>query len=222
MDDNTVENNSTDEKEHGKKNVNNNAPPVKQTNSETVSSHTPTPAGEQRPTNEKLNNTPVQIWINDAITTIKGVMRKKINVIFLDNLQYHAHRLANFLASKGTFDKDTNRVIAPHNRFYLKKDCLYFKIKTVKNPQCFDLATLLACVSFSKSKLFRFLQYRFKKVKAFSKNEKHCLHIFLNTCPISKRRIPCSSIRDLAKTWHIERKQTRHVFYIYSFLFQII
>ena len=127
------------------------------------------------------------------------LMKNKINVIFLENLQNHACKLQSFLSSKGTFDKHSNRIIAPHNRFFLKKDSLYFKIKAVKGLQSFDLATLLACISFSKSKLFRFLRYRFKKVNAFSRNEKHCLHIFLNTCPISKKRIPCSSIRDLAK-----------------------
>ena len=149
-------------------------------------------------TNNKPNNNPVDVWINDAIKIITSYMKNKVNVIFLENVQKHASKLQNFLSSKATFDPHSNRVIAPHARFYLKKDSLYFKIKNAKELQSFDLATLIACISFSRSKLFRFLKYRFKKVKAFSKNEKHCLHIFLTTCPISKRRIPCSSIRDLA------------------------
>ena len=170
-------------------------------NSEQPSSSTTAPPPEREPpqgvTRSSLSE-PVNIWINDAIKIITSYMKKKVNVIFLDNLQYHANKLRTFLVTKGAFDKDNNRVHTPHNRFFLKKASLYFKIKSAQQLQIFDLATLLACISFSKSKLFRFLQYRFKKVKAFSKNEKQCLHIFLNTCPISKKRIPCKSIRDLA------------------------
>ena len=176
----------------------NNTQTVKETDSKPGSSSTTTLTDNQKTANEQPSNSPLQIWINDALKTITSFMKNKINVIFLENLQNHAYRLQNFLSSKGSFDKHTNRIIAPHNRFFLKKDSLYFKIKAVKGLQSFDLTTLLACVSFSKSKLFRFLQYRFKKVKAFSRNEKHCLHIFLNTCPISKKRIPCSTIRNLA------------------------
>ena len=168
-------------------------------NSEQPSSSTAPPEREppQGVARSSLSE-PVNIWINDAIKIITSYMKKKVNVIFLDNLQYHANKLRTFLVTKGAFDKDNNRVHTPHNRFFLKKASLYFKIKSAQQLQIFDLATLLACISFSKSKLFRFLQYRFKKVKAFSKNEKQCLHIFLNTCPISKKRIPCKSIRDLA------------------------
>lgn len=187
----------TNEKENDT-NDENSTHTVKETDSKPGSSSTTTLTGNQRVTNEQPSNSPLQIWINDALKTITSFMKNKINVIFLENLQNHAYRLQNFLSSKGSFDKHTNRIIAPHNRFFLKKDSLYFKIKAIKGLQSFDLATLLACVSFSKSKLFRFLQYRFKKVKAFSRNEKHCLHIFLNTCPISKKRIPCSTIRNLA------------------------
>ena len=180
--------------------------PTTRTTKTTDSKTTTPPSSETTPkndrivTNEKQGDSPVHIWINDALKTITSYMKNKVNVIFLENLQSHACRLQNFLSSKCTFDKDNNRIIAPNNRFFLKKGSLYFKIKAVKGLQNFDLATLLACVSFSKSKLFRFLQYRFKKVRAFSKNEKQCIHIFLNACPISKKRIPCSSIRDLAKT----------------------
>ena len=173
-----------------------------QTKKQTSSKPSTVASLETAPTNcqivTKQNNTPIQIWINDALKTITSYMKNRINVMFLENLQNHACRLQNFLSSKGAFDKDNNRVIAPHNRFFLKKDSLYFKIKAVKGFQNFDLASLLACISFSKSKLFRFLQYRFKKVRAFTRNEKQCIHIFLNTCPISKRRIPCGAIRNLA------------------------
>ena len=192
--DNAITDNSSDNGE-------NSTPQTKkQTNSKptTTASLETAPTNCQIVTNTKQNNTPIRIWINDALKTITSYMKNRINVIFLENLQNHAGRLQNFLSSKGTFDKDNNRVIAPHNRFFLKKDSLYFKIKAVKGLQNFDLATLLACVSFSKSKLFRFLQYRFKKVRAFTRNEKQCIHIFLNTCPISKRRIPCGAIRNLA------------------------
>ena len=188
------------------KKTNNDTMKEKQTNNETTNNastsiqNTPSKSPQQLLTsNSNPTNNPVGIWIDDAIKVITSYMKNKVNVIFLENVQNHASRLQNFLSSKATFDKNNNRVIAPNARFYLKKDSLYFKIKTTKELQSFDLATLLACVSFSKSKLFRFLKYRFKKVKAFSKNEKNCLRVFLTTCPISKRRIPCSSIRDLAK-----------------------
>ena len=144
-------------------------------------------------------SSPVETWISDAIKAITSCMQKRINILFLDNVRSHANKLQTFLMAEGNFDKVNNRAHAPHNRFYLKKNSLHFKVKSTKSLQKFDLATLLACISFSRSKLFRFLQYRFKKVKPFSKNEKQCLHIFLTTCPISKKRIPCKSIRDLAK-----------------------
>lgn len=141
---------------------------------------------------------PAELWINDAVSIITSHMKKRVNIIFLENLQSHASKLRTFLTTKGKFDKDNNRVYAPHNRFFLKKGSLYFKLKSVKHLQSFDLATLLACISLSQSKLFRFLQYRFDKVKAFSKLENQCLTIFLNACPISRQRIPCKAIRNLA------------------------
>ena len=161
------------------------------------SSSPSTAASATTPNNN--SSSPVETWISDAIKVISSCMQKKINILFLDNMRSHGNKLQTFLMTEGSFDKDNNRAHAPHNRFYLKKNSLHFKIKSTKNLQKFDLATLLACISFSRSKLFRFLQYRFKKVKPFSKNEKQCLHIFLTTCPISKKRIPCKSIRDLAK-----------------------
>ena len=173
--------------------------------SEHPSSSTHPPA-KNPPTTKNVRDTsaplanPVDIWINDAVTVITSYMKNKVNVIFLENLQNHASKLRAFLKNKGNFDKENNRIQAPHGRFFLKKSTLYFKIKSAQHLQSFDLATLMACISLSKSKLFRFLQYRFEKVKAFSKKEKQCLHIFLNTCPISRQRIPCKTIRDLAKS----------------------
>ena len=187
-------NDSSDNKQQSSKETN--AEPPTTSSSETI----PTNQQTSKPTNKEQTNNPAHIWINDALRTVSALMKSRVNVIFIENLELHARKLQNFLTTKGTFDKENNRIIAPHNRFFLKKDSLYFKTKSVKGLQYFDLATLLACVSFSKSKLFRFLQYRFKRVRAFSKVEKQCIHIFLNTCPISKRRIPCSSIRNLAQS----------------------
>ena len=172
--------------------------------SEQPSTSTTTPEHRKPPTNDVQatsttpRTNPIDTWINDAVTIITSHMKKKVNIIFLDNLQFHANKLRTFLTTKGRFDKDNNRIHAPNNRFFLKRGSLYFKLKSVQSLQSFDLATVLACISLSQSKLFRFLQYRFDKVKAFSKQEKQCLTIFLNTCPISRQRIPCKTIRDLS------------------------
>ena len=138
------------------------------------------------------------IWIQDAVNVVLTYMKNKVNTIFLDNLRNHASVIQKFVENRGTFDKEINGICIPRNRFYLKKRLVYFPLKDNKHsPPSFDLANLLACISFSRSKLFKFLQYRYETVKPFTKTEKHCLAIFLKNCPVSKKRIPCKFIRRL-------------------------
>ena len=150
----------------------------------------------QKPT---VTNTS-KVWIQDAVEVVMSYMSRRVNKIFTDNLKQHAATLQKFIDNKGTFVKDTNTIHAPRNRFFFKKRFVYFPTKDGKeSPPSINLATLLACISFSRSKLFKFLQYRYETVKPFTKTEKQCLAIFLRSCPVSKKRIPCKYIRHLIK-----------------------
>ena len=140
------------------------------------------------------------IWIQDAVNVVLTYMKNKVNTIFLDNLRNHASALQKFVENRGAFDRKTSSIHLPKNRFYLKKRFVYFPLKdNEQSPHSLDLANLLACISFNRSKLFKFLQYRYETVKPFTKAEKHCLAIFLKNCPVSKKRIPCKFIRHLVK-----------------------
>lgn len=138
-------------------------------------------------------------WLDNAVETINNYMKNKINVIFLNNVKYHANKLSDFFEQKGILAAKRRAIFSPDKQFYLKNHSLFFADKHSKGDAIsFDLMKLLVTISFTKNKIFKFLQYRDKFVTQFSKNDKKFLQIFIRAFPINRQRIPCKTIRDFA------------------------
>lgn len=138
-------------------------------------------------------------WLDNAVETINNYMKNKVNVIFLKNVKYHANKLSDFFEQKGILAAKRRAIFSPDKQFYLKNHSLFFADKHSKGETIsFDLTKLLVSISFTKNKIFKFLQYREKLVTQFSKKDRKFLQIFIRAFPINKQRIPCKTIRDFA------------------------
>ena len=135
-------------------------------------------------TKEFLNT---QKNINVALKSILFHMNKKINIIFLENVKFHAECLTNF------FKNNPNA----YKYFKIKKNYIYLKdTPTAK----IELSKFLTCLSFTKTKIYKFLSYKDKQVKRFSKNETRFLELFKSKMSnIVVARVPCKNIRNIIK-----------------------
>ena len=140
-------------------------------------------------------------WLDNAVETIENCMQNKVNIIFLKNIKYHANKLSNFFEQKGILIPKHRAIFSPNKQFYIQNHSLFFVSKHSKEANLsFELTKLLVCISFTKSKIFKFLKYREKSVTQFSKQDKKFLQIFIQEFPINRHRIPCKTIRDFAKS----------------------
>ena len=138
-----------------------------------------------------------RIWLNQAVDIVESFMKNKVNVLFLHNVKYHANRIAEYFEKNGILDSKNRSIFTPNKQLYIKNHSLY-TVEKGKDSISFDLAKLLAYISLSKNKLYKFLKYRHKFVSAVTEKEKKFLRVFLKECPVNKRRIPCKIIRNFA------------------------
>lgn len=134
-------------------------------------------------------------WLGKALRTVKSCMNDRINVLYLDNAKYHTNKLIQFFRTKGSKGNEGNVIYSPNKDFYLKKKFLFLKHKGIRSA--FDLTKLIACLSFTKAKIFKFLQLQHKRVTPFTANEKQFLKQFLKKFPINQNRVPCDDIKKL-------------------------